>query len=436
MSGGVAGRRGGGLVRIALLTLLVLAAWSGLVIVATLGGWGRRPIAGEDPRAFMRAAVTRLGDHPGNAAMVLIEDGRVVGEHFASRGEPVTRDSRFQVASLSKWITAVGVMTLVEAGKLDLDAPVESYLTRWRLPSSGFDSKKVTVRRLLSHTAGLNDGLGYLGFAPGRPVQTLEASLTRAADAAPGTGGAVRVETEPGTEWRYSGGGYTLLQLVIEEVTGEPFAAYMRRAVLVPLGMDRSTFELAGAEDLATFYDVDGSEAPHYRYTATGAASLYTSAADLTRFIQAHLPGPGGQQPGRGVLSPTTLKSMREPHASRFGNGTWSPRLIRAGPHSWGLGLILYVPNHHGSFIAGHDGGNVPAINTAARFDPATGAGIIILETGNPSLASELAGEWVFWKTGEVGFPIYRMINRIALGSIVILLIGCVVAWRTRYRPS
>ena len=93
---------------------------------------------------------------------------------------------------MSKWVTAWGVLTLVEAGKLDLDKPVSTYLTRWKLPPGAFPNDGVTVRRLLSHMAGLTDGLGYAGFKPGVPLQRLEDSLTRAADASPGADGAVR----------------------------------------------------------------------------------------------------------------------------------------------------------------------------------------------------------------------------------------------------
>jgi CubicO group peptidase (beta-lactamase class C family) len=84
-------------------------------------------------------------------------------------------------------------MTLVEDGRLDLDTPVQTYLTRWSLPESEFGNDGVTVRRLLSHTAGLTDGLGYAGFAPGIEVQALTDSLTRAADASPGADGRVLV---------------------------------------------------------------------------------------------------------------------------------------------------------------------------------------------------------------------------------------------------
>ncbi|MBK6705908.1 MAG: serine hydrolase [Caulobacteraceae bacterium] len=91
---------------------------------------------------------------------------------------------------------------------------------------------QVTARRLLSHTAGLTDGLGYGGFAPGQTVQRLEDSLTHASDASPDADGRLRVGAEPGENFLYSGGGYALLQLVIEEVSGEPFNDYMQRAVL------------------------------------------------------------------------------------------------------------------------------------------------------------------------------------------------------------
>src|SRR5688572_12854965 len=200
--------------------------------------------------------------------------------------------------------------------------------------------------RLLSHMAGLTDGLGYAGFAPGAKVQSLEESLTRAADSPPGAGGEVRVGIAPGTKWQYSGGGYTLLQLVIEEASGEVFESYMQRAVFQPLGMNRSTFaaDPDKLSNLAPLYDGDGKEATHHRFTALAAACLYTTASDMTRFIQAHLAGSGGEPAGRGVLKPETLKLMRQPHASQM------------GADIWGLDTMLYVPNGAGDFIIGHDG--------------------------------------------------------------------------------
>ena len=376
----------------------------------------------------MDAAIAEIDrTRRGNVAFVLIEDGQVFDEHFTSVGQPVDRDTLFQVASMSKWITAWGVMTLVEAGTLDLDAPVSTYLTRWSLPKTEFDNGGVTVRRLLSHTAGLTDGLGYGGFAPGQPVQPLVASLTRAADASPGADGAVRVGIEPGSAFKYSGGGYTLLQLIIEEVSGQSFNDYMKSAVFEPLGMTRSTYSLEGASttNVAEFYDVDGTPAIHYRFTSLAATSLYTSAADVTRFIQAHAIGSSGEPAGRGVLDPKTLEEMRRPHASQL------------GADIWGLGTMLYAGNNAGGFVIGHDGNNDPAINTAARLDPATGNGVVVLETGNRLLATTMAGEWLFWRTGNVDFLTLTieagdLLKVLAAGWIAILLAAAIVGWRSR----
>lgn len=412
-------------------TLGVLAVWTALVGAGTLEGWWRRPLAPQGDTAAFAAAADRViaAESTGNLAFTLIEQGRPVHERFASKGAPVDRDTLFQVASLSKWITALGVMTLVDAGRIDLDAPVDAYLKRWKLPASEFDNRQVTVRRLLSHTAGLTDGLGYGGFAPGQPVQPLVESLTRAADASPQAEGAVKVGLQPGGGWKYSGGGYTLLQLLIEDVTGEPFAAYMRRAVLDPLGMTRSTFLLPEPwpANVAEIYGPGGTKAIHYRFTATGAASLYTSTADLTRLIAAQRPGADGAPAGRGVLRPATLAEMRRPHAAQY------------GADIWGLGLVLYAPNNADDFIVGHDGNNFPAINTAARFDPASGDGVVVLETGDDLLATRLAGEWVFWRTGHVDaltvlMEIKQTLIILAVGWGVILLGAGVFGWRMRRR--
>jgi CubicO group peptidase (beta-lactamase class C family) len=417
------------IVRTLLVTALALVGWTALVIAGTLQGWWRTPLAPSgDINAFRAAAIALIDkEHKGNVAFALLERGGVVATHFVSKGNPVDGDSRFQVASMSKWITAWGVMKLVESGKLDLDKPVALYLKRWRLPASKFGNNGVTVRRLLSHTAGLTDGLGYGGFKPGEPIQPLEASLTHAADASPGNDGKVRVGIEPGTEFKYSGGGYTLLQLLIEEVSGQSFDAYMKANVLEPLGMTRSTFviEEADALDVAEFFDERGGPATHYKFTALAAASLYTTTNDMTRFLQAHLAGPSGEPPGRSVLQPKTLLEMRRPHASQF------------GADIWGLGTILYAPNNAGGYVIGHDGNNDPAINTAARLDPATGDGIIILETGNKLLATTVGSEWVFWRTGNIDLLMLTMesdtlLKPLAVGWAAIILLAFFTRWRLR----
>ena len=418
------------ILRTLLFTILALAAWTALVVTGTIEGWWRQPLAPSgNIAAFEAAAIAEIdAKHKGNAAFVLISSGRPAAAHFVSVGRPVDGDTRFQVASLSKWITAWGVMTLVESGKLDLDKPVSLYLKRWQLPKSKFDNNGVTVRRLLSHTAGLTDGLGYAGFKPGEPAQSLEASLTRTADVSPGHSGIVQVGTEPGSAFQYSGGGYTLLQLLIEEVSGQSFNDYMKEHVLAPLSMARSTFVLEDESDVAEFFDTNGKPATHFRFTALAAASLYTTANDLTRFLQAQVASPNGELAGRGVLKPETLNLMRKPHALQF------------GVEIWGLGTMLFAPNNAGSYVIGHDGNNDPAINTAARINPATGDGIVILETGNKLLATKLAGEWVFWNTGHVDFLTVTMearatLEMFAVGAGAIVLIALVFGW-TRRRKS
>lgn len=383
-----------------------------------------RPLAPRgDGAAFARAAEAMLqAEARGNALLVLVDAGRIAHVAAASRGAAVDADSVFQVASLSKWIAAWGVMRLAEEGRIGLDDPVGRHLGRWQLPPSEFGTEGVTVRRLLSHTAGLTDGLGYMGFLPGEPVQGLEASLTRAADAAPFAPGEVRVGAEPGSGWRYSGGGFTLLQLLIEEVTGESFAAYMERAVLGPLGMTSSTFELDRVPParLAQSFDPEGRVVPIRRYTALAAASLFTTGTDLAAFLSAHGEGPGGAPPGRGVLAPETLALMRAPAARQLGLPIW------------GLGTMLYARDGAGSFVIGHEGGNAPAITTTARFNPATGDGLVVLQTGSPVLPARLGAEWVHWQTGRADILVLAnglsRLAWVAAGTWLLLLMLFAVA--------
>lgn len=417
------------LLKIAVAALAVLTLWAALVLVGAREGWLRpMPAAKGGTAAFLKWAEHRyVSESKGNIAIVLLESGRVEQTYFASHGRAVDADSLFQIASISKWITAWGVMSLVEQGQIDLDAPVSRYLTRWQLPPASFNNEDVTVRGLLSHTAGLTDGLGFLGFEGGQPLPTLEEELTQARDVMPGASGIVQVGAEPGSAWRYSGGGYLILQLLIEEVAQQPFNDYMQRAVLQPLGMSGSTFVDPDPGRLAEFYSADGSPATHYQFTATGAASLYTSAADLTRFLQAHIDGLDGASPGRGVLSPATLEEMRAPEAFLYGLPVW------------GLGPSLYAPNGAGGYVIGHDGGNFPAINTTARIDPATGNGIVVLQTGSATLAREIGGEWLYWQTGKVGLDTLvvvdaRKILIVFASGAILILIGAIVIARTGRR--
>lgn len=405
-----------------IVTVSAMFFWAWVTFQASVGGWFHHPIADQPTsQAFQKAVDIEIDKQfTGNFAMAVMNNGKTEYEKFYSAGRPVNRNTVFQVASLSKWVSAFGIMKLVENGQIDLDAPVSQYLTRWKLPSGEFNNGAVTVRRLLSHTAGLTDGLGYSGFEMGTPVQPIEQSLTQALDADEGVSGSVKVGIEPGSEFKYSGGGYTLLQLIVEEVSGQAFADYMKENIFQPLHMTHSSYtwpdSTADNFELVEFYNSNGTKAPHYQYTSLAATSLYTSLSDLEIFFQVFLVGSNNEPIGRNVLKPETVKMMRLPHAQTVGEDIW------------GLGTILFAATENGDFIIGHDGKSTPPINTAVRLNPETGDGIIVLETGNPLLATKLASEWVFWKTGKVDTLLFtmetnRMITIIGIGWGVIVLI-------------
>lgn len=410
--------------------VLLMLLWTGIVLFGTVDGWFHQPIAkSTTPASFLEAVGEEVNKQfVGNFAIAIMKNRTVEYEKFYSAGKPVDRNTVFQVSSLSKWVSAVGVMKLVEGGKLELDAPVSKYLTRWQLPPSEFNNEEVTVRRLLSHTAGLTDGLGYSGFETSAQVQSIEQSLTKAADADEGISGEVRVGMKPSSEFKYSGGGYTLLQLLVEEVSGQSFISYMKENIFIPLNMLHSSYiwEDSSGLALAEFYNSDGSKAAHYRYASLAATSLYTSLADLELFFQMFLKGKNNEPIGRNVLKPETLATMREPLGQSM------------GVNIWGLGTVLYATTDGNDFIIGHDGKSTPPINTAVRLNPETGDGIIVLETGNPALATRLASEWVFWKTGKVDtflFPMLMdgMVRAIGIGWVVIIVVVTVFAFLRRH---
>ena len=195
--------------------------------------------------------------------------------------------------------------------------------------------------------------------------------------------------------------------------------------------MKHSSFIWDGSKgyDQAEFYNTDGTKAKHYRYTSLAATSLYTSLSDLERFFQVFLEGENDEPIGRNVIKPETLKKMRVPHASTMGMDIW------------GLGTILYTNTDNGDFIIGHDGKSTPPINSAIRLNPETGDGIIVLETGNTLLATKLASEWVFWKSGKVDIFLFtmmeaNMVKNIGIGIIAIIIIVITVAVVRSYKTK
>lgn len=256
-------------------------------------------------------------------SVAVIDGGEVAwakawGVKDVATDDPVTPGTLFQAASISKPVAVMGMLRLVEAGRLDLDEPVGSYLSSWAVPDHGFD-EPVTLRRLASHTAGTNVH-GFPGYARSAHRPTTAGVLR-----GEGNTDAVVVELEPGSQYRYSGGGTTILQLVVEDVTGRTFEDYMAGAVLGPVGMSHSTFAQPLPEDrwddAAAGHRSDGSrvEEDWHVYPEKAAAGLWTTAADLARLVvevQRSLRGESNA-----VLSQEMTGTMLEPVQSGYGLG-------------------------------------------------------------------------------------------------------------------
>ncbi len=247
-------------------------------------------------------AVEMREHHIPGLSLAIIDGGKIVkaqGYGFADQvgKTPVTTSTLFQAGSVSKSVAAVGALRLVEQGRLSLDEDVNGRLRSWKVPENEFTKdKKVTLRRILSHTSGFTVH-GFPGYAANTPLP----SLTQVLDGAkPANTPAIRVELEPGGKWQYSGGGYTVMQQLLIDVTGRPFPEFMQATVLKPCGMNESTYEQPLPEKLrsatAAGHRTDGSEVAGrwHVYPEMAAAGLWTTPSDLARFaisIQQSLAG-------------------------------------------------------------------------------------------------------------------------------------------------
>lgn len=241
--------------------------------------------------AFIRAELSQRRV-PG-LSLAIIDQGKVVyakGYGVTAPGgkTPVTPATLFLAGSISKSVAAAGALRLAEQGRIGLDANVNDYLTTWKVPDNQFTgTEKVTLRRILSHTAGLTVH-GFGGYEVGSPIPSLVEILN---GTPPANSPPVRVDTTPGSRWRYSGGGYTIMQLMMDDVTGTTFPGWMQEHVLAPAGMTSSTFEqklpasmaaLAAAGQYAPGKPVPGR---WHAYPEMAAAGLWTTASDLAQFV-------------------------------------------------------------------------------------------------------------------------------------------------------
>jgi CubicO group peptidase (beta-lactamase class C family) len=199
---------------------------------------------------------------------------------------PVTTETLFQAASISKPVSALAMLRLVQDGKLTLDEDVNTKLRAWKVPENEFTKdQKVTLRRIVSHSAGLTVH-GFRGYAPDEGVPSTVQILN---GEKPANNDPIRVDTVPGTLWRYSGGGYVLMQLLLTEVTAKSFPQLMHDLVLAPAGMTHSTYEQPLPQTLrasaATPYLGSGEVVkggPH-TYPEMAPAGLWTTPSDLAR---------------------------------------------------------------------------------------------------------------------------------------------------------
>ena len=262
---------------------------------------------------------------PGVSVAVIHNGVLVWAEGFGTRGpdgKPVTTETLFQAGSISKPVAAMAALHLVQAGKLSLDSDINKTLTSWHLPPSIVaPGATVTLRELLTHTAGMTVH-GFGGYAAGLPVPTLTQILdgTKPANNAP-----IRIEKVPGTEWNYSGGGFTIMQQAVVDVSQKAFPELMSSTVLGPIGMTHSTYEQPLPPSLmanaAIPYTADGSLVPGgaHTYPEMAAAGLWTTPTDLAKYIievQRSLTGKANH-----VLNPAMTAAMLTPGKNQWGLG-------------------------------------------------------------------------------------------------------------------
>jgi len=305
-------------------------------------------------------------------ALAVIEGGKIVREQGygfrdESHTEPITPETLFQAASVSKPVAALGALRLVEEGRISLDEDINSKLRSWRVPDNHFTKNHpVTLRLILSHSAGLTVD-GFPGYRVGSPIPSLLQILD---GRPPANTPPVRVDQIPGSKWRYSGGGYLVMQQMMIDVTGQSFADYVQDAVLRPLGMSSSTFAQPLRESLANRAATGFTDAPRrpvegrwHIKPELAAGGLWTTAGDLARFLL------GMQRSLAGTTNPVISQSMTR-------------QMLTKQKEDSGLGFFLGGDDPP---RFGHNGSN-PGFNavTVALCD--SGEGAVFLMNANTDI--------------------------------------------------
>ncbi|NOT08414.1 MAG: beta-lactamase family protein [Gemmatimonadales bacterium] len=293
---------------------------------------------------------------------------RAYGIADVETGQLADTATIFQAGSISKPVFAMTAVKVAQEGRLSLDADVNTLLRSWQVPRNASTGEQpVTLRSLLSHTSGADDGFGFPGYNPGDPQPTLVQILS---GEKPSNVGAVRFGRPPYTGFKYSGGGLVLAQLAVMDVVGRPFDAIARDLVLAPLGMRSSTYEqplpAAFAGRAARGHSGGGRRmgAPWHDYPEQSAAGLWSTPSDLARFLiemQRAIRGPAGavlaQGAAREMLTPTgigeqglglAIKQQGEGWYFSHSGSNWNFRADLVGHLRKGYGVVIMTNSENG----------------------------------------------------------------------------------------
>jgi CubicO group peptidase (beta-lactamase class C family) len=352
-----------------LVLTLVSAARAAPADEAKIAGIERSltPQVQVEGRTYRPQTITGLmaAAHVPAVSIAFVDHGRIAwtrayGLADVAAGRRATPRTLFQAGSISKPVAATAVLSLVQDGRLKLDVPVNDQLKSWKLPDNDFTrARPVTLRNLLTHTGALTVH-GFPGYEPGKPVPTLQQVLD---GAAPANTDPVRVDGPVGQAWRYSGGGFTIAQLMATEADGRAFPALMKARVLAPFGMTASTYEQPLPAALrpiaATGYRSKGTPIPgrYNTYPEMAAAGLWTTPSDVARWTIAIADAEAGRS--NPVLSQAMAKQMLTP-----------------GLGDWGLGVEVKGQGRDRRFA--HGGANEGFRNEMFAW-PARGQAVVIM---------------------------------------------------------
>ena len=337
------------------------------------------PTGGLDP-ATVQELLTKF-NVPGVSIAVIkdfkIEWARGYGIADVETGAPVTPDTMFQAASISKPVAAMVSLKAVQDKRFTLDQDINTILKSWTLPETPLTKESpVTPRMLMSHSSGMGDGFGFPGYAPNTPLPTLPQMMD---GLPPSNRRRIRLERPPMTAFEYSGGAVMMQELVLTDAVGKPFVELARDWVLNPIGMTNSTFEqplpAAREKQAARAHNPKGARSgdPWHVYPEHAAAGLWTTPTDLARFaieVQNSLRGQSSR-----VLSQSTMKEMVTPvgvgpfavgfQLEKQGEGWY----FMHGGSNWGFqcDLIAHRVKGYGAVIMTNGDAGFPVIQQLRR---------------------------------------------------------------------